>query len=216
MTQDYWYIQNIDHRVSTALIFFLLLMVMSNLRRKEHFAFRVLVSLVGMMAVSWGLRTIVDTLLVGDIAQGIGYGFYTLLMGLAFMVGYGFCYQTNQGELLYLDLLALTIFKLSWNIFKTASYGSVLLGIGNVWSRYSIVGAVVSYVVYAIVCFTCCHFMREIILQSADIPLRPMIATAVVFYACQASLEFCGTVFTASPRAFSCITSAPCCTRLPT
>ena len=75
MTQDYWYIQNIDHRVSTALIFFLLLMVMSNLRRKEHFVFRVLLSLVGMMAVSWGLRTIVDTLLVGDIAQGSATAF---------------------------------------------------------------------------------------------------------------------------------------------
>ncbi len=202
MTQDYWYIQNIDHRVSTALIFFLLLMVMSNLRRKEHFALRVVLSLAGMIVLSWGLRTIVDTLLVGTVAQGIGYSIYTLLMGLAFMVGYGFCYQTNQGELLYLDLLALTIFKLSWNIFKTASYGSTLLGIGDVWSRYSIVGAGVSYVVYAVVCVICCHCMKEIILQSADIPLKPMIATAVVFYACQASLEFCGTVFTASPQGF--------------
>ncbi len=202
MTTDFWYIQTIDHRISIALILFLLLMLMSNMRRRDHYGFRAALSLAAFVVVSWCVRTVVDTQLEGRFAQGIGYGIYTIVMGFLFMVCYDWCYQTHQGELLYLDLIALTIFKLAWNVFKAASYASSLLGIGGMWTRYSIIGSLVSYVVYVLTCVLCCYVMRESILQATDMPLKPVIRIALVFYACQASLEFCGTVYTASNQGF--------------
>ena len=202
MTTDFWYIQMIDHRISIALILFLLLMLMGNMRKKEKFELRAVLSLATFLVVSWGVRTLVDTQLEGSIAQGIGYGIYTLIMGLLFMACYDWCYETKKGELLYLDLMALTIFKLAWNIFKAASYASSLLGISSMWTRYSVVGSLVSYVVYVLTCVVCCYFMRETILQATDMPLKPIVRIAFVFYACQVSLEFCGTVYTATNQGF--------------
>ena len=59
-----------------------------------------------------------------------------------------------------------------------------------------------SYVVYVLTCVVCCYFMRETILQATDMPLKPIVRIAFVFYACQVSLEFCGTVYTATNQGF--------------
>ena len=56
MLHDSWWISTIDHRVSTALVFFLLLMTMGNGHKKPYFPLRILVSFIALCAVSWLTR----------------------------------------------------------------------------------------------------------------------------------------------------------------
>ena len=48
MTKDSWFVQVVDHRISMALIFFLLLMLIGNRKRRTMFPLRLLVSLLMM------------------------------------------------------------------------------------------------------------------------------------------------------------------------
>lgn len=50
MLHDSWWISTIDHRVSTALVFFLLLMTMGNGHKKPYFPLRILVSFIALCA----------------------------------------------------------------------------------------------------------------------------------------------------------------------
>ena len=201
MIEDSLFIQVVDHRISTALVFFLLVLLLNNRKPKQHFPFRAALVLVGMCLLSWGMRTIIDVKIVGEFKQGYAYGFYTIAMSLSFMAGYSFCYYTSLGERLYIDLWALTIFKVAWNVFKTASYAFSIFGIANVWSLYSVAGSLVSYCVYAAVCVVAAYTLRNLIPEAEDLPAKPMLITTIVFLGCQGALDFCGHVFTADDKA---------------
>ena len=82
MTTDRWFIQSIDHRISTALIFFLLLLLIGNNKKRPLFPLRAAASLVGMCLVSWVIRTVVDVHITGAIMQGVGHSFHLLAMRL--------------------------------------------------------------------------------------------------------------------------------------
>ena len=62
MLHDSWWISTIDHRVSTALVFFLLLLTMGNGHKKPYFPLRILVSFIALCAVSWLTRYWIDIL----------------------------------------------------------------------------------------------------------------------------------------------------------
>ncbi len=201
MIGDSRFIQLVDHRVSTALIFFLLMLLLNNRKPKHKFGWRAAISFAAMCAVSWGLRTIVDVELVGEMIQGLGYSVYTIAMSLMFLVSYSFCYYTTPGELSYIDMLALTIVKMAWNLFKAGSYASYLMNVPTVWSRYSVAGSLVSYLVYIVVCIASCKIMGDAIGDVEDLSLRQMLPTSIVFLGCQGALDFCGHVFTADNKA---------------
>ena len=122
MIGDSLFIQSVDHRVSTALIFFLLMVLLNNRKPKQKFGLRALAAFVAMCAVSWTLRTVIDVGIASEIVQGLEYGVYTIAMSLMFLFGYSLCYYTTPGELLYIDLLALTIVKMAWNFFINAIF----------------------------------------------------------------------------------------------
>ena len=203
MTTDRWFIQNIDHRISTALIFFLLLLLISNKKKRPLFPLRALVSLVGMCAASWCIRTLVDVHIVGVIWQGVGHSVHLLAMSLMYMGAYYFCYEANPAELIYTDLLALTIFKLAWNTFKVFAAGGKLIEVAaQPWSSYSIMGSLVSYVVYTLVCLLTCYLHLRIVKKlPSDADARPMLVSYGAFLLCQMVLEYCGRVFTADNSA---------------
>lgn len=152
MLHDSLWISTIDHRVSTALVFFLLLMTMGNGHKKPYFPVRILVSFIALCAVSWLTRYWIDLCLTTTVAQGIGYSLHLLVMSLLYWGTYTFCYHTTLSESCYMGLLALTIFKLAWNTFKVFAAAFGMTGIASVWSRYSVSGALVSYLVYIAVC----------------------------------------------------------------
>ena len=202
MMTDRWFISNIDHRISTALIFFMLLLLIGNKKKKPMFPLRAFLSLVVMCLASWCARYVVDVHLTGPVLQGVGHSIHLLIMSTLFMCAFHFCYQSTLVELVYIDLLALTIFKLAWNGFKVFASGGKLLAMHQLWSSYSIMGSLVSYVVYAFVCLLTCWLHQRIVKKMPDDSASgPMIFALSAFMICQLVLEFCGRVFTADASA---------------
>lgn len=202
MIYDSLWIQKIDHRISTALILFLLLVLLSNKRPRNGYYGRIAVSLIALCTVSWLMRFVIDEKLPTVFAQGMGYSHYILTMSLMYMACYAFCYEVELGTLIYVDLMALTIYRLAWNTFKVCSSWVSVARIPELWSHYSPMGSLVSYVVYGLICSLACLFLRSFLKAPLpDIPGRPMVYSAIGFIGCQMALEFCGHVFTADSSA---------------
>ena len=198
MMTDRWFISTIDHRISSAMIFFLLLLLIDSKRKRPLFPLRALVSLVVMCAASWCIRTLVDVHIVGVIWQGIGHSVHLLVMSLMYMGAYYFCYEANPAALIYTDLLALTIFKLAWNTFKVFAAGTNMLQGARLWSQYSMMGSLVSYLTYFMVCLLTCYLHQRIVKKLPDeSDSFAMLISFGAFLCCQIVLEFCGRVFTA-------------------
>jgi len=202
MMTDSWFVQHVDHRISTALIFALLLLLIGNRQKRSMFSLRVLLSVLGMAAVSWCIRTVVDVYLPGAVAQGFGHSIHLLVMSLLYMAAYAFCYRSTAVELIYVDLLALTIYKLAWNTFKVFAAGANMTQGAPLWSTYSALGSIVSYVTYTAVCTLTCYLHRRIVRKMPDeADVIPMLIFYGAFLCCQIVLEFCGRVFTADQSA---------------
>lgn len=202
MTTDLWFIRVIDHRISTALIFFLLLVLMGKKSRRPVFPLRLLISLLTMCVVSWGLRTLVDESLAGVVLQGVGHSVHLLTMSLLYMAAYAFCYEATPVELIYVDLLALTIFKLAWNTFKTFAAAAVMADGPRLWTTYSVMGSMVSYLTYGVICLLTTYIHKRIVKKTPDeADLWSMMISYGAFLLCQIVLEFCGRVFTADQSA---------------
>lgn len=199
MITDMRWIQAVDHRISTALILFLLLLLLGNKARRPAFVLRAGTSLAALCLVSWCIRYTIDTKLAGGgVAQGIGYSFHFFIMSLLYLACYAFCYKASISELIYVDLLALTIFKLSWNTFKVFGFAADMLGIPSIWSRYSVAGSLVSYAVYIFICAIACNILHKVLKSPlSSLSAKPVMWSAIMFLVCQMSLEFCGHVFTA-------------------
>ena len=144
MITDSWYVQNIDHRISTALIFFLLLFLLGNGKRRSLYPLRMGLSLLVLCAVSLFIRTVTDVYLVGEVFQGLGHSVHLLAMSLLYMAACAFCYETTSVEVIYLDLLALTIFKIAWNTFKVFAAAATMNPAKQIWCNYSVMGSIVS------------------------------------------------------------------------
>ncbi len=201
MISDSLWIQAVDHRISTAFVLFFLLLLLGNGDRRPLFTLRAACSLLVLCAVSWVVRYIVETLLAGPVLQGIGYSFHLMTISFLFLACFAFCYRVTLSELTYTSILALTVFKLAWNIFKVFSSASDIAGI-SLWSHYSVAGAVVSYLVYTTVCFLACAIFRKATKGPlSDLPTRPVMFSAFFYMVCQMSLEYCGHVFTADAQA---------------
>ena len=202
MMTNRWFILSIDHRISTAIIFFFLLLLIGNKKKRPLFPLRALVSLLGMCLVSWCVRTVVDVHLTGAVWQGVGHSIHLLVMSLLYMCAYFLCYKTTAVELIYVDLLALTIFKLAWNTFKVFAAGASMFQGVRIWSPYSIMGSLVSYLTYAAVCLVTCHLHQRIVKKLPDeSDSLSMLISFGAFLCCQIVLEFCGRVFTADQSA---------------
>lgn len=203
MMTDRWFISAIDHRISTAVIFFFLLLLIGKKReRRPLFPLRGFISFLAMCVISWGIRYMVDVYLVGAVWQGIGHSVHLVLMSLMYTVSYVLCYDTNAAEVVYVNLLAMTIYKLAWNTFKVFASGAVLLQTASLWSQYSIMGSLVSYLTYGAVCVVTCYLHGRLVRKMPDEADFPSMAVScAAFMVCQVVLEFCGRVFTADASA---------------
>ena len=198
MITDVWFVQNVDHRISTAMILFLLLLLLGNGKRRALYPVRMLVSLLVMCVVSWGIRTVTDVHMTGEVLQGLGHSVHLLAMSLLYMAACAFCYEATPVELIYLDLLALTIFKIAWNTFKVFAAAATMSQDKPLWSTYSIMGVIVSYITYASVCVVTSYIHRRVVKKMPDeAAIWPMLISYGAFLFCQIVLEFCGRVFTA-------------------
>lgn len=198
MILDSWFVRVIDHRISMAMIFFLLLVLIGNRKRRTLFPLRLLLSLLAMCVACWCIRTVTDVYLAGAVLQGVGHSVHLLVMSLMYMGAYAFCYEATSVELIYVDLLALTIFKLAWNTFKVFAAVANLTQETPIWTQYSVMGSLVSYLTYGSVCLLTCYIHRRIVRKMPDeADIWSMLVSYGAFLCCQIVLEFCGRVFTA-------------------
>lgn len=200
MTDNYW-IRTVDHRISTALILFLLLLL-SNGKKRQMFPLRAVTSLVMMCITSWLIRCVIDIALFSVVQKGMGYSFHLLVMSLVFCGSYSLCYESSAWGISYAGLLGLTIYKLAWNTFKACASAAQLFGAAALWSTYSVMGSLVSYLVYISVCLIACALHRNVIKAAPpDSSVKSMMVAFFVFLLGQCVLEFCGHVFSADSSA---------------
>ena len=202
ITMDHAWIGTVDHRISTAIVYFVLLILLGNSRPRKQFALRTACSLAFMCLTSWLIRSYTDVILQGSPLRGIGYSLQLLALFTLFLLSYNACYRATSSEIVYNGMLALTIYKIAWNLFKTGSSILQVWKMNAPWSLYSITGSLVSYLVYFLVCILCVSIYQYIVRELPyHTPPRLMIILAFVFVTCQSILEFCGQVFTSSAPA---------------
>ncbi|MBR5110095.1 MAG: GHKL domain-containing protein [Clostridia bacterium] len=198
MIQNLSWIQQIDHRVSAAVVFFALGLLLNTGEKRSLFPARAAGVFAVMFAVSWVIRSLADVWAPNMMVQAAGYSLQLLALYLLFVGCSFFCYRVKQPETLYNGLLALTIFKIAWNSFKAG--GSVLLvnRMDALWERYSLAGSLVSYLVYFSICLALCFLYRKLVKEPPyHAPVKTMRVLTVVFVSLLMVLEFCGHMFTA-------------------
>lgn len=192
----------VDHRISAAIVFFLLFLLLNTGTRRGLFPLRAGAVLLTMCAVSWALRTLSDVWLANIYQQGLCYSVQIMALHLLFLAGSLFCYKVNKAEMFYNGLLALTIFKIAWNTFKTGAGLLAVNGMDAPWGRYSIVGSLISYLVYIGVSLVLVILYKRLVKEPPyHAPVRLMVSLSVVFVSLQMVLEYCGHVFTAERAA---------------
>ena len=121
---------------------------------------------------------------------------------MLFWFSYRACYLVSDVEATYLSVLALTIFKIAWNGFKTGSSFFLLSNTRIFWSVYSPFGSLVSYFVYFFLCLLCSQIYKKTVKEATlHSPLRLVTTLAYIFVFFQMILEYCGIVFTGSSSA---------------
>ena len=191
------WISNVDHRISAAVMFFALMLLLNNGKKRKLFPLRALCTLLVMCGVSWVIRSLADVWAPNLVVQGIGYSLQLLLLHLLFVAASFFCYRIKTQETLYNSLLALTIFKIAWNAFKTGSSVLLVNQLDAPWERYSIAGSLVSYFVYFATGLLLCFLFRKLVSEPPyHAPVHEMMVLTVVFVSLQLMLEFFGHVFT--------------------
>lgn len=201
MMRDAGWIGLIDHRISSALVFFLLLLLLNTPPKRKRFALSAALILLLMCAASWLVRTGADALPSLPL-RGLGHSAQILVLFLLFLLAYRTCYVVSEVEGIYMSSLALIVYKLSWNFFKA---GGSLLQVSKVpiiWSQYSPIGSLVSYLVYGLVCLLCCRIYRVAVKEpTLHSPRGPLVTLAFLFLLFQMILEYCGIVFTGTSAA---------------
>ena len=152
MISNFAWIGSIDHRISAAVVFFVLMLLLNSGEKQPLFPLRAAASFAVMAAVSWVIRSLADVWAPNIHIQALGYSLQLLALHLLFVGASLFCYRVRQAVLIYNSLLALTIFKIAWNSFKTGSSILLINSLDAPWGQYSIAGSLVSYLTYFSVC----------------------------------------------------------------
>ena len=202
MISNQLWIGAVDHRISAAIVLFVLMLLLNTGKKRGRFLLRAGITLTVMCLCSWLFRTISDEWSTNAYVQAACFSAQIMALHLLFVGSCFFCYQTNRAEAWYNGLLGLTILKIAWDAFKT---GASLLLINEMtapWERYSVAGSLVSYVVYFSVCLILYYLYKKLVREPpyhAPVPL--MIQLTAVFVPLQMVLEFCGHLFTAEKNA---------------
>ncbi len=202
MITDNWWIEQIDHRVSAAIIFSFLLLLLNGGKKRSLFVLRAGVSVLVMMIAGFAVRWCTDVIFTETWLRALGYALQIVVLYHLFLGAYRWCYRVRMVDVVFISMLALTIYKIAWNAFKT---GSSLLQVNSLspfWSRYSVVGALFSYFVYFILCILCVVIYRKTVQDAAlHTTTVNLVVLSVIIVSCQMLLEFCGHMFTGEQQA---------------
>ena len=100
MITNLQWIGEIDHRISAAVVFFALLLLLNTGARRRLFPLRVTITFLVMNGESWLIRFLADTWKPGVMGQAAGYSLQLLVLYLLFVGASFFCYRVKQAETL--------------------------------------------------------------------------------------------------------------------
>lgn len=190
MMHNVWWVKEIDHRVSTGIIFFIILMLWARGESRNRLPLRKLICLAFLCGTNWCIRYMIDTVLRAPMLSALGYSVLIMLMCLAFALCHLFCYHTTLGNTIYCTLIAVTVYRLAWNMFKTMT---AVLGMWRVnlpFTAYSPAHSLYSYFVYLVVILLCYAFYRKAAHFELEYRAAAVIGMASVLIVCQMVLEY--------------------------
>lgn len=190
--ESYWWIREIDWRISAGVIFFMQLIVWKWEEKKDKWLLRVCISFVILCSGSWIMRYILEEGTAIEVVSAFGYSLYISVMCFIFMICYNYCYHSSKKITLYFSMIALTIYRMSWNAVKLIS--TIPVREDASWIDGSIFQSVMSYILYisltvgAFVLFQ--HFVKRPIVFQIK-----MTGIFISVLLCQVLLEFTFQLF---------------------
>ena len=148
MISNQLWVWAVGHRISAAIVLFVLMLALNTGKKRSLFFLRAGASMAVMCLCSWLLRSLSDEWIHNVYLQALCYSAQIMVLHLLFVGGSFLCYRANQAEAWYNGLLGLTILKIVWNAFKTGSSLMVINDLDAPWGQYSVAGSLVSYLVY--------------------------------------------------------------------
>lgn len=172
MTESFWWIQAIDWRISSGIIFSIILLLWGPEGRRKGFYGRWALSLA-VLALSSGLmRYGIEIGLVKPVLVASAHSLYLYVLTVLYLFCHAFCYEESPSELLYKATLALTIYRVAWNVNKVITIGLVQFPLpwpipkGSLWLSLS------AYALYYLVCLICQMLYAKTLKRSYPFALK--------------------------------------------
>ena len=189
MYNTQWWIQMIDWRISTGVIFSIILMVWgSGDKRYKHYWCE-LCSYVILCGGSFILRFTIDEFLSGAGMSAMGYSLYIAILSVLFLCCYHMCCKANKSNCLFVATVALTVYRIAWTVNKTLTYGSEYFNI-SVTSEITPWHSILGYSVYAIVSICCYIIYRNIVHKEYNMSFNKSRNLFIIVLTVQMLLEF--------------------------
>ena len=194
MMESVWWIRDIDWRISSGVIFFIQLMVWNRREKQSSYPVRIFLSFIVLCGASWFMRYVIEELLTVNIAVAVGASIYIMVLSLLYIVCYMFCYHASLDAGIFNSLIALTVYRMSWNAVKLIS--AIPVGSDATWTDGSPFQSIMSYLLYLAVCIGCCKVYRRFVRRPVSFPVRPLMGLFMVILLCQMLLEYTCLLYT--------------------
>lgn len=188
MMEPIWWIREIDWRISSGVIFFIQLVIWNRREKKSSYPVRILLSFVLLCGASWCMRYVIEELLTVKLVVATAGSIYIMVLSLLFIICYLFCYQASVDSGIFNGLIALTVYRMSWNMVKLIS--AIPVGPDAAWTDGSPFQSIMSYLLYLTMCIGCCKVYRRFVKRPVSFPVRSLLGLFAVILLCQMLLEF--------------------------
>lgn len=155
MTQSVWWIPEVDYRISTGVIFFMILLLWARGEARPRLGLRCALSFLVLCGTSWLVRYGTDRLAATPALNALGYSMLILTMCVAFIACHALCYRAGASEYVDCVILAVTVYRLAWNVLKALTAAQWLLGLEFPWAGDSLANSLGSYCIYFGVVLIC-------------------------------------------------------------
>ncbi|WP_296839073.1 ATP-binding protein [Marvinbryantia sp.] len=188
MMTPVWWIREIDWRISSGIIFFIHLVMWNKAEKKRSFGARIFLSFVLLCAASWCMRYTLEVVLSQKVLVAIGYSFYIMVLSLLFVLCARFCYHISNDAAIFNSIIALTIYRISWDAVKLIS--AIPVSPDATWTGGSPFQSIMSYMLYVLIEVCCLKVYQYFVHREVSFPLKAIRCIFVVILLSQMLLEF--------------------------
>lgn len=190
MMQSQWWVPSIDFRISSAVIFFWLLLLFGKGEKRPGWWGRIALSLAALCGLSWLMRYGITLLNASVYAVSLGFSFYIMALSLLYSLCYRFCVNAAAGDYAFNSIVALTVYRIAWNTLKTIIVGLQTAEVRLPWSLSSPFESLFSYLIYFLACWLCYVIYRKQMKSPIQMEARVLWRLYAVMVLLQMALEF--------------------------